>query len=103
MENPKELFSSFYRKKDGKEDPQEFLENVEFVVEEREYKLEARKDTAHRFTFRLHLKEKAWDWYQKLEVKNKTSWKRRKNISGYTLRRSFPMNIMILRTSRLTL
>jgi len=66
MDNPKEQFPPFYGRKDGKEDPNEFVENVEFVVEEREYTNVTRKATALRFTFRLHLREKAYEWYQKV-------------------------------------
>jgi hypothetical protein len=74
MDTSKEQFPPFYGRKDGKEDPYEFVENVEFVVEERDY-TEIRKATALRFTFRLHLREKAYEWYQKVIPDRKNNWK----------------------------
>jgi hypothetical protein len=74
MDTPKEQFPPFYGRKDGKDDPNEFVENVEFVVEERDYTDVTRKATALRFTFRLHLREKAYEWYQKVVSERKSSW-----------------------------
>lgn len=78
MDTPKEQIPPFYGRKDGKEDPCEFVENVEFVVEERDYTEATRKATALRFLFRLHLREKAYEWYQKVIPERKNSWERLK-------------------------
>lgn len=73
MEGIMESVPTFHGKKDGYEDPTEYLETINFVVEER-YSDEAKALTVKRMTFRGRLRDEASGWYQRLEPATRGNW-----------------------------
>ena len=64
---------TFHGRKDGYEDPTEYLETINFVVEEKY--LEATKAlTVKRLVFRARLKDEALRWYQRLDAGIRSDW-----------------------------
>lgn len=69
------LLTPFHGLKNGREDPTEFIESVEFEVNQGEFKTLNKVQQAARVIFRAHLRDKALEWYQDLpsEVRNSTA------------------------------
>ena len=65
----------FYGKKDGFEDPSEYLEIINFVVEE-EYAEPAKAATVKRMVFRSRIRDEAQRWYQRLHPEVRSDWLR---------------------------
>ncbi|KAL1998399.1 hypothetical protein VTN02DRAFT_6284 [Thermoascus thermophilus] len=65
----------FYGRQDGTEDPSEYLEDIEFIIE-RDYsdETEERKQKNRRILFRQNLKGRAALWYSHLPARVKTDW-----------------------------
>lgn len=61
MNFSKEQLSSFYDRKNEKKDSTEFVKNVKFLVEERDYVDANRKVIVLRLIFRLHLRKKVYE------------------------------------------
>lgn len=80
MPPPEQLVPYFFgrgRDDEGKpEDPVEFLENIKATMEVRNHPDEAQRPVAIGVIFRLHLKERAFLWYQNLGPKVRTNWDR---------------------------
>lgn len=64
----------FTGSKDGREDPVEFVENVESQIKSHEYPTVAEVEQAIRVQFRTHLSEKALDWYRDLAADIRSDW-----------------------------
>ena len=74
MDGLLESIPIFYGRKDGSEDPAEYLEMINFVVEEKYDNVEKRL-TVNRMVFRGRLRDKALTWYQKLGQEVRQDWK----------------------------
>lgn len=56
------------------EDPFQFIENVKSTIDDRIYEDEIKRPLATGIIFRMHLKEKAWIWYQSLSTDIRKNW-----------------------------
>ena len=68
--------------KDGKEDPQEYIEDIEWA-NERDRGDDATDlvaDKAHRLLFRQNLEDDAWTWYTDLDRETKQDWGRLREL-----------------------
>ena len=74
MDNFRDAIPAFEGRRDGKEDPTEFIENLNFVIEERGYTDAERIRTAKKVLFRLNLKGKAADWHASLPQATRANW-----------------------------
>ena len=68
-----ESVPTFHGRKDGYEDPMEYLETITFVVEEK-YAESAKAGTVKRLVFRSRLREGAYVWYQRLQPATRGDW-----------------------------
>ena len=75
MEGITESVPTFHGKRDGYEDPTEYLETITFVVEQR-YTEPEKAATVKRLVFRSRLREEALAWYQRLEATVRSDWDR---------------------------
>ena len=73
MEGIVESVPTFHGRKDGYEDPIEYLETINFVVEEK-YEDERKASTVKRLVFRSRLKDDALRWYQRLGPPIRQDW-----------------------------
>ena len=69
--HPLTIFSG---SKDGRENPVEFIEDVESQIKSDEYPIIAKVEQAIRVQFRTHLSEKALDWYRDLTTDIRSNW-----------------------------
>lgn len=74
MEGIMEAVPFFYGKKDGYEDPQEHLETLDFIVDEKHPDDAERQAKVKRMVFRSRLKDEALKWYQRLEPNIRSDW-----------------------------
>lgn len=81
--------------RDGKEDPNEFLEDIDWAYDQ-DYKskepkatgdtmadalaVEAYHSKTQRILFRQHISDSAWDWYTDLDSENKNDWLRLRKL-----------------------
>ena len=75
MEGIVESVPTFHGKRDGYEDPTEYLETIAFVVEEK-YAEPGKAATVKRLVFRSRLRGEALTWYQRLESTVRGDWTR---------------------------
>ena len=73
MEGIIESIPTFHGKRDGHEDPTEYLETITFVVEEKYLEIE-NAATVKKLVFRSRLREEALAWYQRLEGTILSDW-----------------------------
>ncbi len=58
----------------GQQDPAEFIETLLFAIDSQTYTHEARKQTATRVIFCIHLRDKALFWYQGFAAEVRGNW-----------------------------
>ena len=75
MEGIMDSVPLFYGKKDEFEDPLEYLETINFVVEEK-YTEPEKATTVKRMVFRSRLRDEAQRWYQRLHTDIRSDWLR---------------------------
>ena len=68
-----ESVPAFYGRKDGYEDPIEYLETINFVVEEK-YHEDPKVWTVKRLVLRGRLRDEALKWYQRLDPAARANW-----------------------------
>lgn len=73
MDSFQGLVTTFHGRKDGREDPAEFIENLEFVIKEKKYDTTEKRERSSKMIFRMNLKNDALRWYQNLEAGTKSN------------------------------
>ena len=76
MESVLECIPFFYGRKDGFEDPNEHIETIGFIVDEKYEPTSERNELVKRMAFRSRLKDQAAKWYQQLDSETRSNWKR---------------------------